>query len=136
MVVTGNATLLIAGDFNVNGTGYVKIEPGASLKVYVGGKGFIMGGGIVNGSGDPNKFSYFGLPTSKVLTYGGKADFVGTINAPQADVSVSGGSSVYGALICNTFNSSGGSGVHYDQRLGGGGIFMITSWREMAPDQH
>jgi len=131
MIVTGNATLLVTGDFSVNGTGYVKIEQGASLKLYVGGKGSIHGGGVVNGSGDPNNFGYYGLPTSTQLTYSGAADFVGIINAPQADVAISGGSSVYGAVICRTFSSSGGSGVHYDQKLGGGGIFLITSWREI-----
>ena len=136
MIVTGNATLWVTGDFTVSGTGYIKIDPTASLNLYVGGNGGIRGGGIVNGSGDPNHFSYIGLTNSTTLSYSGAADFVGTINAPQADVSISGGSSVYGAVICKTFNSSGGSGVHYDQKLGGGGIFLITSWREMSRDQH
>ena len=131
MIVTGNATLWVTGDFTINGNGYVKIEPQASLKLYVGGNGSIHGGGVVNGSGIPDNFSYYGLPTSTKLIYSGAADFVGTINAPQADVAISGGSSVYGAVICKTFGCGGGSGVHYDQRLGGGGIFMITSWREI-----
>jgi len=131
MFVTGDATLLVTGDFLVNGSGYVYIEQGASLKLYVGGTGRISGGGVVNGTGSPSKFSYYGLPTSSRLTYNGQADFVGTINAPQADVVISGGSSVYGAVICNTFSCSGGSGVHYDQALNGGGILLVTSWKEM-----
>jgi choice-of-anchor A domain-containing protein len=99
--------------------------------LYVGGTGSISGGGVVNGSGSPSRFSYYGLPSSTRLTYSGAADFVGTINAPQANVQLSGGSSIYGAVICNTFNCSGGSGVHYDQGLSGGGIFLVTSWKEM-----
>jgi hypothetical protein len=47
IVVTGNATLWVTGDFVVNGTGYVYIAPGASLTLYVGGKGSISGGGVV-----------------------------------------------------------------------------------------
>jgi len=131
MFVTGDATLLVTGDFLVNGSGYVYIAPTAKLKLYVGGIGRISGGGVVNGTGSPSKFSYYGLPTSSSLTYNGQADFVGTINAPRANVVISGGSSVYGAVICNTFSCSGGSGVHYDQALGGPGIFLVTSWREM-----
>ncbi len=136
IIVTGNATLWVTGDFIVNGTGYVYIAPGASLKLYVGGKGSISGGGVVNdsngaGAGLPGNFSYLGLPTNTSLVYSGHADFVGTINAPQAAVNISGGSSVFGAIICDTFTSGGGSGVHYDQGLNGGGLLTVTSWREI-----
>jgi hypothetical protein len=131
IIVTGNATLWVTGDFIVNGTGYVYIAPGASLTLYVGGMGSISGGGVVNGSGLPSNFSYNGLPSSTSLFYSGSGDFVGTINAPEASVRISGGASVFGAVICNTFTSSGGSGVHYDQALRGGGIFMVTGWTEL-----
>jgi hypothetical protein len=136
IVVTGNAALWVTGDFIINGTGYVYIAPGASLKVYVGGKGSISGGGVVNdsngqGAGLPANFSYIGLPTSTSLIYSGHADFVGTINAPQAAVNISGGSSVFGAIICDTFTSGGGSGVHYDEGLNGGGLLTVISWREI-----
>jgi hypothetical protein len=136
IIVTGNSTLWVSGDFIVNGTGYVYIAPGASLKLYVGGNGSISGGGVVNdstggGAGLPGNFSYYGLPTSTSLIYSGMADFVGTINAPQAAVNISGGSSVFGAIICDTFTCSGGSGVHYDEGLRGGGLLTVTSWREI-----
>jgi len=131
MIVTGEATLWVPGDFVVSGTGYVYIAPNASLKLYVGGTASISGGGVVNGSGLPANFSYFGLPSSKLLNYSGSASFVGTINAPQADFVISGGSSVFGAVICNTFTSSGGSGVHYDEGTASKGIFLVTAWREL-----
>ena len=131
MVITGNATLWVAGDFVVLGSGYVYIAPGASLKLYVGGTASISGGGVVNGTGLPANFSYFGLPSSKVMNYSGSANFVGTINAPQAAFTISGGTSVYGAVICSTFTSSGGSGVHYDQGTASKGIMVVTAWREL-----
>src|SRR5207244_1663338 len=74
MIVRGNATLWVTGDFTVSGMGYVQVESQATLKLYVGGIGSIAGGGVVNGSGNPNNFSYYGLPTSKQLSYSGKAD--------------------------------------------------------------
>jgi hypothetical protein len=136
IIVTGNVSLWVTGDFTVNGNGYIYIAPGASLKLYVGGTGRIAGGGVVNdsnggGAGSPSSFSYHGLPSSTSLIYSGNADFVGTINAPQADVQITGGSSVFGAIICNTFTSNGGSSVHYDEGLAGGGILVVTSWREI-----
>jgi hypothetical protein len=56
---------------------------------------------------------------------------VGTINAPKADVMVSGGADVYRAVVCNTFTSSGGSGVHYDVALSGGTSIVVTTWAEL-----
>src|SRR5205085_1483667 len=79
VVVTGHCTLWVTGNLNVIGDGYIYIMPGASLNLYVDGKASISGGGVVNGSGSPKNFSYFGLSDSAVLNYSGSADFVGTI---------------------------------------------------------
>ena len=130
VIVTGNATLWVQNNLSVSGSGYIYIAPGASLTLYVGGTASISGGGIVNATGLPQNFTYLGLPSNKVLNYSGAANFIGTINAPRADFAISGGSSVYGAVICNSFSSTGGSSVHYDQSVRGGGIFLITSWVE------
>ncbi len=135
LIVKGDCTLWVTGNFSIGGSahnaGYVYIEPNAKLKLYVGGAANISGGGIVNGTGSPARFSYLGLPTNKTLRYSGTADFVGTINAPQADFVIGGGASVYGGIICNSFTGGGGSGVHYDKSMSSGGMFMVTSWREM-----
>lgn len=135
MIVSGDVTLYVPGDFIVSGSpnnaGYVYISPNASLKLYVGGSASISGAGVVNATGKPANFSYYGLPSNTTLTYSGSAAFVGTINAPQAAFGISGGASVFGAVICNTFASGGGSSVHYDQSLNGGGKFLVTSWTEL-----
>jgi hypothetical protein len=134
MVVTGQAVLYVPGDFIISGfignAGYVDIAPGGGLKLYVGGRAVIAGAGVINESGNPSNLSYYGLPGNTTLSYSGTANFVGTINAPEADFAISGGASVYGAVICNTFNCNGGSSVHYDQALGGGGTLVVTAWRE------
>ena len=131
MIVKGNVTLYVSKDFNIQGTGYVYIEPGASLKLYVGGVAAIGGTGVVNGSGLPANFSFYGLPTCKTVNYSGSANFVGTINAPQAAVKFSGNASIFGAVICDSFTSSGTTSVHYDKAAGYQGIFLVNSWREM-----
>lgn len=136
LIITGNATLWVTGNFNVTGTGYVKIENGASLQLYVGGRtASISGGGIVNANGSPTSMSYFGLATNTNVTYSGSANFVGTINAPHASVTLSGvnggGATVYGAVICDTFTCTGASRVHYDQAVAGKTDLVVTGWREM-----
>ena len=79
----------------------------------------------------PANFSYYGLSSNTTLNYNGAADFVGTINAPQADFTLSGAGQMYGAIICSSFTSSGSAQIHYDQALVGNGLFLVTSWKEL-----
>jgi hypothetical protein len=135
MMVNGNALLWVTGDFTVSGSGYVYIAPAASLILYVGGTTTISGGGVVNGPGLPSSFSYIGLSSNDSMTYSGSAAFVGTVNAPQAAFTLSGGATVYGAIICNRFSGTGGSIIHYDRVLGNststGGTLVVSGWTEL-----
>jgi len=141
MFVTGKATLYVVGNVTVSGSGYIKLLPGASLTLIVGGNNPVISGvgiinsGFVNGVNDTTQaasFTYLGLPSSTKLTYSGSTAFVGTINAPQAALTISGSSGAYGAAIVNTYTSSGGSGFHYDECLGAlGNSLTITGWREL-----
>ena len=90
-----------------------------------------MGGGIVNPSGKPDNFSYIGLSSNTLLKYNGAADFIGKVNAPEADVNLSGHASFFGAVICNTFTCSGFGHIHYDRALKGTALWTVSSWREL-----
>ena len=133
LVVVGNSTLYVAGDLSMGGNSYIYIAPGATLRLYVGGvNATITGGGFVNGTGNAANFAYLGTTNNTSLKYSGGADFIGTINAPQADVTVSGGANVYGAAIVNTYTSkSSKAAFHYDQALGIPGILKLVSYREL-----
>jgi hypothetical protein len=135
MIVTGNATLWVTGDLTVSGSGsgsgYILVNPGASLTLIVGGKVTVSGGGVVNGTSLASNFSLIGLSGNTKITYSGSAAFIGTINAPQAAVTISGGASFYGAMIANTVNISGGGSVHYDDTLGAVGGLIVSSWTEL-----
>jgi hypothetical protein len=131
LLITTNVILWVAGDFRVQGNGYISILPGASLKLYVAGNTAIGGGGVVNGAGLASSFSYIGLSSNTSFSYSGRGAFVGTINAPQADISMSGNVDVYGAIICKTFSGSGSAGVHYDVSLATGSGLIATAWIEL-----
>ena len=118
LVVTGHCTLYVTGDFTIQGTGYIEILPGASLTLYVGGRTAISGSGVVNDGGNPSDFTYIGLASNQTVAYSGHTAFYGTINAPQADVKMTGSDGTYGAIICNTYTGSGGANLHYDTSLG------------------
>lgn len=131
MLISGPSVLYVTGDFTVQGSGFVEVLPGGSLTVYVGGSTTtVSGGGFINKTGSPENFTYIGLGGNTTMTYSGGSDIVGTINAPQANVTISGGASLDGAAIGNTFTISGGSSVHYDTCSAALGALVMTSWQE------
>ena len=131
ILAKGDCVLYVNGDFTVWRSGLVYIAPGSSLKLFVSGNGNIFGGVIINATKNPANMAYIGLPGSTKLTIRGNGAFIGTINAPQADFTVSGSVALYGAAIVKSFNNRNGSVVHFDEGLGGGSNLAITSYREM-----
>jgi hypothetical protein len=131
MIVTGNATLWVTGDVTISGTGAILIMPNASLTLYVGGAVKMGGGGVVNTSGFPSKFGILGLPGNTSITYNGNADFIGSIIAPQADVSMGGSTSMYGSVISKSFTAFGTVGIHYDKALGARTGLVVGHWEEL-----
>jgi hypothetical protein len=133
VIVTGNVELYVNGDFDVAGSGYVWIAPGASLKIFVDGKFACGGGGMVNGTGVAANLSVLGLNGCGTCTYSGSSEFVGTINAPNAAVSVSSSPDFYGAIVGSTIAVSGGGSVHYDEALANSSRrYVVDSWDEWA----
>jgi hypothetical protein len=67
---------------------------------------------------DPQLFSinYAGTNGSSI-SGGAAAAFV--LNAPNADLTLTGGSDFYGSLIVKTLKDTGGTKLHYDKNLGG-----------------
>lgn len=136
--VAGNVRLYVAGDILIGGEASIQIEPGASLTLYAAGARTSIGGsGILNGTGYAQNFSYIGLDTNTRVDIGGNADFVGTLYAPNAALSLGGGGdTVYdfiGALVANTITMNGHYSFHYDEALAGfptPGHYTVTSWNE------
>jgi|GEM_PF-3032854 len=117
MLVQGCATLYVKGSFIVSGTGYIYLAPDSSLTLYVGGTATISGGGIVNSTGLAKNISIYGLPSCTGLTYSGSSSFIGTLNAPEASVTITGGNNLFGAIVANTIAVSGGVVIHFDEAL-------------------
>ncbi len=131
MIVTGDATLYVNGNFNTSSTGYVYLAPGASLKLYISGTGSISGTGVINGSGYAKNFSVLGLPTCTAFSYSGSSAFIGTVYAPSADFRFSGSAGAFGSFTANTVTVSGGAHVGYDKGLNAGGRYVANSWNEI-----
>jgi len=132
LVVTGTASLYVSGNFKMN-SGLIYIAPGGSLSLYVaGGTATFSGGGVLNNTGLAANFSYYGLPGNTSIKYAGSSAYIGTINAPEADMTLTGGANFYGAVIVNSFNSkSAGAGLHYDEALSGTSMLKVLAYREL-----
>lgn len=140
MVVTGRATLYVAGGFTMSGSGFIYLTPGASFTLYAGTTNVsgndsitISGGGIANGTGVAAHLAIYGLPSVKTITYSGSAAFIGTGNTPEAAATISGSAGACGAMVASSFTLSGGSGFHYDESIGGQPYpkYTIVWWREL-----
>ncbi|MBI3853851.1 MAG: hypothetical protein HY298_26800 [Verrucomicrobia bacterium] len=138
MIVTGNAVLYVTGNASLSGNAYIKIAPGATLKMYVAGSASLNGNGIINQSQYATNFMYYGLPSNTTLSLTGNGTFKGVIYAPSAEFSLNGGGSgtddFIGASVTKTVTMNGHFKFHYDEALigfGGGGKYIVTSWNEI-----
>jgi hypothetical protein len=128
----GKVRLWVTGDFTLSGSAFAEIQTGADFELYIGGKGTISGGGIMNDTQNASHCAVYGLPTCTTMTYSGSAAYIGTVYAPQAAFTFSGGAGGSGSFVANTVTISGSAGVHYDEALGRPTApYSIMSWEEL-----
>jgi Tfp pilus assembly protein PilX len=144
----GNTLTLSPGTYNFNS---LKLSGGSILTISPAGKVVIQ----IAGAGSPSKALDFsggsvsnsgGSPADVQIVYAGSQDIVlsggsnssGVVYAPNADITMSGSAPWFGAIVGRTYDSSGGSAVHYDRSLAnslvsGGGTFRLIgfSWSKV-----
>jgi Tfp pilus assembly protein PilX len=124
--LTGGATLkLTAGTYNFNsislqGGSQVIIESGPVILNIMGAGQTnpidFSGGSVSNASFVPKKFQVLYGGTGGVKVSGGAATAL-MVFAPNAAVSLTGGSHVYGSVLGATIGDNGGTAIHYDRDL-------------------
>jgi len=81
------------------------------------------------------KNEWYGLPTLNTATITASGGLIGTLYAPEAQVTISGSGSLCGALVASNIVLGGSGVLHYDESLksgaGAGNSYSISSWREM-----
>ena len=131
MIVVGNTTLYIKGDLRIVGNGYIYLEPGASLRLYVGGLADLGGAGIINGTSRAKNLSIYGLNTCTSVDYTGTSAFIGTVYAPYAAFTFSGAAGGFGAFSANSITISSGAHIAFDESLNAQGEYVVASWNEL-----
>jgi hypothetical protein len=131
MAVSGPVTFYVAAGFSTANSAYIYIAPGSSLTVYSGGTVSISGAGIVNGPGSTSALTIYGLTNCTSISYLNSGVFVGSVNAPEAALTISGAGGAFGAFIGNTITIGNSGAVHYDQSLGASAGTIASSWNEL-----
>jgi len=136
ILVEGSAVLYVTGDFLMQGNSSIVIAAGANLQLYVGGSSTVIG--TLNNAGNCATFTYFGLPSNTSVSLAGNDVFLGSIYAPSADLTMSGGGKntldYQGACAVQTIGMNGHFNFHFDENLKRNGPvrgYQISSWKEI-----
>lgn len=97
----------------------------------------MAGNGVRNDTGLAYNVGLWCMPAVTAVSLSGEGQFTGTMYAPSAAMTVSGGGSsgidFVGAVVGRTFTGSGKYKFHYDEDLQNRGMrnLVIASWSEM-----
>ena len=131
----GYIEIWVTGGLTTSGSGIVMQMPGVHSTYYVQGDITMSGGSFINKSNIAANLTIDGVDpaagTTKKMTVSGSGDFIGVINAPNFDFTISGQGEYSGSLIGHTINLSGGAGFHYDEALAKASTtYSVASWFE------
>ena len=126
MTLSGGSTLTFSGSGRV--------------ELYIAGEAHFSDGSLVNTSAIPSNLLIMGCGTdTRDWTLSGGSGAYFAMYTPNHKVTISGGSGLYGALVASQIDNSGGSMMHYDEALGGGGsnrfgkyTVVVGSWSELV----
>jgi hypothetical protein len=130
----------VTGTYTTSGSGMISQAAGVNATWYVGGDMTTSGGSYNNLSGRAANVSFIGYgPAASKATISGSGAFVGTLNMPNYDMTISGTGALTGAIISNSLLISGGASIHYDQALASSsstvGNYAFASWFEDNSDK-
>lgn len=140
--VKGPVDLIVTGNVAVSGNGYISVggsgSTDPSLNLYSPGTISLAGNGMVNATSRPVNASIWGTAPASVtqtVNIAGNGSFIGTVYAPNANVSLAGNGANSGAVIAKTATISGNGQFHYDVDLGlisGDTSYRVNGWAELS----
>ena len=117
-VDTKNVEIYVTGDMILGNGDELQILADASLTIYLGGNLFIdNSGGINNLTMDPKKLKTYGLDTCTNIDFKNSGSYYGAIYAPNADIRLHNGVTVYGAMVGKSFTQDVNADFNYDMSL-------------------
>ena len=116
--ISGDVTVLADGDVDIwNGSG-IEVLPGASLTLYCRG-GLRIRDRATNVVRGPNlsRLKFINLGASPVVLSDSTTRTEGVIISPGANVQITGGFELYGAVVASNISLGSGAAIHEDKRI-------------------
>lgn len=136
LVSAGGNVDLAAGTYCFNDitlTGGGTLTVGGPVEIYLTGDGSLSGGSVINNAAVqpiPSELNIFSSGANFSISGGASAYM--TLYAPDATVSVPGGTQFWGSIVGDVVNISGGTLFHYDEDLATSGVSLdLVGWREL-----
>jgi hypothetical protein len=132
-LLTGDAT---ARDLRVAGNS----TNAGNLTIFMDGPRFSVSGVNAVEGGSATNLAYYGTTNNTRITLSGNSAFTGTIYAPQANITLTGGGTdtmgtdFVGAIVGRSVTLNGHYMFHFDENLLGAGPMLpcvAYSWREL-----
>jgi choice-of-anchor A domain-containing protein len=118
ITIDGNIELYVTGDIRLGNSDKIEIKPDSSVTIFLGGNLLCDNSGAINNlTQDPKKLKIFGLDTCTSMDFKNTGSFYGAIYAPNADIHLYNGVSVYGSMIGNSFTQDVNANFYYDMEL-------------------
>lgn len=122
LTINGPVDLISTGELTLGNSARILLNNvgGVSLNVYCPQTIDLAGTGLVNNTRNPARATLWGTkpsPGTQTIEIRSSAPFVGTVYAPNANVQLSGSTSLSGALIARSVAVSASGVIHYDVRL-------------------
>ncbi len=152
-LASGAIAALSPGTYVLRGlsiTGYAHLVVTGPTTIYLAGDLAIESGGLLNLTFQPGQLSLIAHPYDLVegedpnppetplqITLAGSTHTAWTVYAPAADISVSGGVEIYGAMVGGAIEVAGGR-LHYDESLAFDPDLAFQpyhrlAWRDLTP---
>jgi hypothetical protein len=126
----------VTGKLTTSGGGYITQDPKVHVTYWVDDDITVSGSSYLNQSGLAQNVVINGVGTGNKFTDSGNGTFIGVIDAPGFNATISGGGAYSGAIIANTLTITGGASLHYDEALNTNGNnstignYAFASWFE------
>lgn len=137
--VISDCTLYLTGNVDMGQNSEIILDnsKNAKLTIYIDGDWISDNGSGINNQGGTSDFRIFGTSLgTQAIDLKAKGNLVGSIYAPNADLSVFASGNIYGAFIADNFELKSASNVYCDVSLktvsvtDEGARFIVSRWDE------
>jgi hypothetical protein len=128
LTIHGNVAIYIDGNLQEIGAEAIKIEPGATLDLYVSGAVRLVGVSPLGDRHSPSSFRLFVGGSDRLSVGVGVQEFFGSIYAPTAQIALAGVTTVWGSLFAKEVVDAGVLSINH-----GGALPTCTPPIDVAP---